>query len=236
MYIGIVSPTMLLEKYSSPHFLQYCYGEIARKSPEYLSFYKRMVQQNKIVILDYSPRLPRTTRGFGIHDMVRLAKEIKPKYVVLPCVEYSVSLTQNQSENAAAFFALALPALYNSGLRFIGLPQGNTKTEIERSAKNLLRISGVELLGLSATLELVVPRETLKIDSSKTCLLDIYNLIEDEITSMDCWGLITSLPIRLGAVGKKILDKCSKVELDFSLDQDSKNIEENMEMFMGYIG
>jgi len=236
LYIGIISPTQLLNKYSSPHPLQFCYGEIARRDNNYLKFFQRMSRENKVVILDYSPRLPRTTRGFGIKDMVKLAEEVKPRFIVLPCVEFSSFSTLAQSRNAAGYFSLALPKEIRDKVGFLALPQGGEKAEIEKNAKALLDIEGVRMLGLSATLELVYPREELNIPRSKAILLDVYNLLDDEIQDRGNWGFISSLPIRLGANNQKILDKCSQVELNFSLSEDSPGIEDNVESFLDYLG
>lgn len=236
MYIGIISPTRLLDKYSSSHPLQFCYGEIARRDINYLKFYQRMSKENKVVILDYSPRLPRTTRGFGIQDMVKLAEEVKPRFIVLPCVEFNSFSTLAQSRNAAGYFSLALPKDMVGKVGFLALPQGGDKADIEKSAQDLLRIDGVRMLGLSATLELVSPREELTIPRNKSILLDVYNLLDDEIQDRDNWGFISSLPIRLGANNQKILDKCSQVELNFNLGEDTPVIEENVESFLDYLG
>jgi hypothetical protein len=226
----------LLDKYSSPHPLQFCYGEIARRDINYLKFYQRMAAEKKVVILDYSPRLPRTTRGFGIQDMVKLAVEVHPRFIVLPCVEFNSFSTLAQSRNAAGYLSLALPKDLVGKIGFLALPQGGDKGEIEKNAKDLLEIDGVRMLGLSATLELVYPREELNIPKNKAILLDVYNLLDDEIQDRGNWGFISSLPIRLGIGNQKILDKCSQVELNFNLDGDTPVIAENMESFLDYLG
>jgi len=236
LYIGIISPTQLLDKYSSPHPLQYCFGEVARRDEAYLKFYKRMAQDRKVVILDYSPRLPRTTRGFGIKDMVKLAEEVKPRFIVLPCVEFNSFSTLAHSRNAAGYFSLALPKEMRGKVGFLALPQGGDQTEIEKNAKDLLEIDNVKMLGLSSTLELVYPREELNIPRNKAILLDVYNLLDEEIQERDNWGFISSLPIRLGANNQKILDKCSQVELNFNLGEDTAVIEDNVESFLDYLG
>jgi len=236
MYIGIISPTKLLDKYSSPHPLQFCYGEIARRNPDYLKFFQGMSKEKKVVILDYSPRLPRTTRGFGIKDMVKLAEEVQPRFIVLPCVEFNSFSTLAQSRNAAGYFSLALPKEIRGKIGFLALPQGGEKADIEKNARELLEIEGVRMLGLSATLELVSPREELNIPRNKAVLLDVYNLLDEEVQDRNNWGFISSLPIRLGANNQKILDKCSQVELNFNLSEDTPVIEDNVESFLDYLG
>lgn len=190
-----------------------------------------MSKLNKVLILDYSPTLPRTTRGFGLSDMAILVKELNPRYVVLPCVDYSCDRTLKFSKESANYLSNCIPEI-----EYLALPQGSTKKEIEQCAVSLLTIPGVRLLGLSASLEPVSSRSILKLKFPCVIYMDTYNSFEDEVAPENTKGVISSLPIRLGIEGKRLLDKCSTVGLDFSYKGDSQLIEENVDTFCDYVG
>ena len=230
MYLGLISPIKMLNKYSRPFPLQYCYSEVAMQSSEYFKFYEEIAKQSRVVFLDCSPKFPRSTKGYSERDILVLSRLINPKYIVLPCVDYSDLLTLKWSKETLDYFKKNPPGEIGtkSTIRYMGLPQGRTKEQVEQNAKDLLGLPGVNVLGLSAPLETVYSREGLKLDPKKSVLLDIYESIEEEACIQEMIGLITSFPIRLGILNKRFLDKCSKIELDFNHQVDTSRIESNV--------
>lgn len=236
MYLGLISPIKMLSKYSRPFPLQYCYSDIAMQSSEYFKFYEEIAKQNRIVFLDCSPKFPRSTKGYSERDILVLSRLINPKYIVLPCVDYSDLLTLKWSKETLDYFKKNPPGEIGpkSTIRYMGLPQGRTKEQIEQNAKDLLGLPGVNVLGLSAPLETVYPRERLKLDPKNSVLLDIYESIEEEVCTQEMIGLITSFPIRLGILNKQLLEKCTQIELDFNRQVDIPRIESNVLAFRKY--
>ena len=232
MYIGIVSPIALLNKYSKPHKLQYCYCDLAQSSLTYLDFYLKMSKAGRTIFLDLSPVMPRSSRGYDPSLVVSYAKVINPSYIVLPCFEYSHDKTVVMAQRAVNFFKAFLP----EETQYMGLPQGTTKEEVIKCIKDLQSIPGVSSIGMSASLELVAPRSHLLDSAKDPYYLDVYNSVDGEIPPSKVKGWITSFPIRLGIEGKRILDKCSQVPLDFSFAKDSNIIRSNVEDFLDVVG
>jgi len=236
MQIGIVSPTKFLSLYSLPHHIQYCYGEVAMQDTSYLRFYSSFSSPNqkKLVLLDWSPKLPRSTIGFSYTDYHTIRKVVNPTHIVLPCVEFSKSKTLEWVESWIS------RDIHDYGrycqFQYLGIVQGSSQEEIESCARILLSFDGITLLGIPASLELVCPRESLGLQRKKSLLLEVYGILGGEVIEKSYKGIVSSLPIRLGIENKDLSAKCSKLELDFNYKTDSMGIKKNLEGFVKYCG
>lgn len=234
MQIGIISPTLLLPKYSLPHSLQYCYGEVALNNPYYGEYYSKvhLTYPKKLVLLDWSPTLPRSSKGYSYKDYHAVRQVIKPTHIVLPCVEFNKSKTLEWIESW-----IASDEKYygrDSGFRYLGIVQGSSQEEIESCYRILMGFDKVTLLGVPSSLELVCNRESLHIKKAKSILLEVYGILRDEIIDKSYKGIISSLPIRLGIENKDLSVKCSRLDLDFGYQSNSVKIQENVADFVRY--
>jgi hypothetical protein len=234
MQIGIISPTTLLSKYSSSSHIQYCYGEIAVNNSLYLEYYSRItsLNQKKLVLLDWSPTLPRSSKGYSYKDYHTVRLVVNPTHIVLPCVEFNKSKTLEWVESW-----IASDEKYygrGSGFQYLGIVQGSSQEEIESCARILGSFDKINLLGVPSSLELVCPRESLHIQKKKSLLLEIYGVLRNEVIDKSYRGIVSSLPIRLGIENKSLSSKCSKLELDFNYQSNSVKVQENVADFIRY--
>lgn len=182
MQVGIITPIRYQHLNNSQ--LHVCYSNFLG-SKLYREFYSEV---DGLVILDYSPRLPRRP---NLEEYVKRSKKIHHSLLVLPSVDYSATRT---IELVKEF----LPQVNSTKL--IGVVQG---FDLESLAKcyTFLR-ENCDVIGLPSPLETIARRDEIARDlgiKEKTIYLEVYSNPYEELPPANSIGICTSFPIRLAA-------------------------------------
>jgi len=208
--VAIISPIKFLSDYCNTTRLQLCYTDIAIKNPEYVNFYCEKVKSGNIVILDSSPRIPRSPISEVFTN--EIIKKINPTYVVLPDVDFSWEKTCLLIEEYREV----------STVKTIGVLQGVDEKSIKMCYKEIKDYCDV--IGLPVSNEKVMNRNDIirKLKIDKPCIfLGVYkNPIEEIPVCNNIIGLCTDLPVRLGIDLRKLFEYYPEPPvLDFYLDE-----------------
>jgi hypothetical protein len=187
-----------------------------------------MSKSGKTVILEWSPVLPRgTDKSFNCITFRTLAEDLKPSLIVLPSKDYDFKTT----ESFLIKFGLSLCWSNFDQKKYLGLLQGTTIAEIQE-CYSFYKGMGIETLGLASPLELTCPRKTLVSilePSEDIYFIEAYSDPLQELEDTDIKGFCSSYPVRLGLVGRTLMDwGPTPPKLDFYSTEDTDLVSENL--------
>lgn len=188
MKVSIISPTSLLTEVENSFYL--CYGEVVLRSQEYAAFFATKVHQGKIVILDFSALLPRSSVGLEL--LWKAYELIRPSSLVLPGVDFSWKNTLAASQSFIQSYGNKVKS------RLIGLVEGYDQDTVRKCYLGISELCGV--IGLPCSLEKVARREEIVRDlgiTQPTIYLEILGNPLSETIPKSSLGICTSYPIRL---------------------------------------
>ena len=227
MKVSIVLPVSLLSLYENVFHL--CYGEVALEFPDYANFFSGEGQKGKIVILDYSPRLPR--QQINSERLWETYKLVQPTSLVLPGVDYNWKGTLSSAQSFVKEYGGRIKS------RLIGLVEGYDLETMRQCYLGMSELCGV--IGLPCSLEKIARREEIVRDlgiTQPTMYLEILGNPLEEIPPKSAVGLCTSFPVRLAAESKLLSEYIpSPTPLNFSLPKERFDLElvkENIEKYL----
>jgi len=220
MRVGIVAPIACLKKYCTTR-IQYCIPDLL-KVPEYSKFYKSRQEKMDLIILDFRDLiLPRRPSREDTHES-NIDIVISPSY----------AFKKNKTlEVFRDFFHREL----RTNSEICGCIEGATLEEAQVCIKEL-ESSKISYLALPSHMQLVFKGER-----PSTSLPIIF--LDNRTSPYECKGrlgdiLITSLPVRLGLLGRLNNDSLpSPDSLDFFTKENlyptviEKNIEDTLEYY-----
>jgi len=197
MKVGIVAPIVALEKYCSLSPVQYCYSTLLSQSEKYYDYYRSRVAVGNIVILDFSPAIPR--KFFDPDLLGKVAIDIKPTALVLPSCDYSMDRT-------LSWVYTFLERYSNLECKFIGVIQGVDKHSIKKCYREIYDSSS--WIGLPSVLEKIDRRDKLvdylEIDKPVVYIEVYANPIEEYPRDIRVTYFCSSYPIRLAYSLRKL--------------------------------
>lgn len=206
MRVAVINPIAYLQKSEPGPY--YCYASLLLTSSVYYNFFAR---RGENTILDCSPALPRKA---DIDILNTGIKMVKPRYVVLPSVDYSSRRT----------VSLVKEFLRNNKSKFepIGVIQGHDIDSTYQCYTEIRMISSI--LALPSPLEKIGGRDELIRDmgiKERVAYIDIYSNPFREIPPADSFGIFTSYPARLAIELRGLTEyKPTPKTLDFFTKKD----------------
>jgi len=220
---GIITASKFLKEHCG-RGLQLCYAGVAAKDPKYLEFYKRASKKGDRVILDHSPKVPRSPAKEEV--MVEMIGRIRPKYTVLPNYDFG----RDKTIRAGRDFLEEYPYLRGE-TQFVGMLQGISVADIRECYRGLAGLC--EVVGLSASMEKVSKRDTVieRLGIKEPVILfEIYRdpVGEVPLRVNNVIGIATSWPVRLGVELKYLGEKTATPRpLDFKM-RDPGNVSQHL--------
>lgn len=231
MDVGIVAPINMLEKHCTHSRLQYCYSSLIFQSRTYFEFYQKRVIKGDMVLLNTSPTSPRSE--FNPDLLYRAALELKPKAIVLPSCDYSVSRTLSWAQ---VFLDKYKDKLYRP-VKFVGVVQGADEKDLINCYKELLRFT--DIIALPQIIEKIISRNEF-IKSLKTSKPIVFlEVSTDPVPEFPrqsrVLGIVSAYPLRLAYELRKLYEfKPTPKPLDFFLKEEPipSLAEDNVQTFL----
>ena len=220
MKVAIIAPVELIERYCTTD-VQYCIPRLLVDSDKYTEFYKQKRQDGNYVMLDI--RKPGWRRQPEDYDIIKKALSLlTPTVTIYPSVMY----------NAQKTIEVAMQFIELFGSKLVGAVclEGTTIEEVESCRESIRPIYTYAL-----------PSHIFSTTTSVRCeqpLIYIENHLKIEELDGLSGFLATSLPIRLGLLGRLVADYMpSPPSLDFFIKEDpfpkvvERNIKDTIEYY-----
>ncbi len=227
MKIGLIAPINYLHLCDTG--MQLCYSTFLKDST-YYSFYRNAVRDGDMIVLDYSPVLPRVK--VDTDSLLSWYGKLKPTLLVLPSVDY--------------FWEKSLQAMRESLRRLgtdkhtVGVLQGVDLDTLALCYKNLKSL--VSIIALPSTLEKIASREEIVRDlgiKQPILYLEVYSNPYLEIPPTLALGICSSYPFRLAQASRELRDfKPTPPPLNFNVERgvlDEALVEANIEEYLSCI-
>ena len=207
----IIAPIPLLDYFCTTG-VHVCYATVASESSEYRDFYKKESRKGEIVIMDYSPKVPRVPKEVDLYK--DLVEDIGPAVVVLPDTDIKMKKTIDESldflEQVKSFSFIRST---------IGMLQGRNLEELGDCYTKFK--DKVSAIGLPSSLEVLASRNSIvkSLGIIMPCAyVEVYSNVYDERPFMDNVHIMwSSLPLRLAYLGRDLEGiRPSPPPLDFS--------------------
>lgn len=237
MKVALVAPFRFMDRYENTG-ISCMYADQAARIPRYETWFLEKLAVGHQVILDYSPRIPRSYRYIpNIDEYANLIHRVRPTFAVLPDVEFSHQKTIAVTDQFFLKFARSTPRIIPQSTKLVGMLHGTTDTEIKQCYKDMLVYCDV--LGLAGSIEKIIPRSKL-ISSLRTKKPIIYfGIYKDPVreipASKNVIGVVTSLPLRLAYCGRLLSEyNTSPKSLNFDMVEESNPelAERNVKQFL----
>lgn len=196
MLVNVTLPVRHLKLHTSG--LSLCYATLLCNK----RYYDYFREKEGLVVLDYSPNLP---RNVDVLEYQHWIQQFKPKLVILPSVDYSAEKTVALSKSFLEQVKVKHP---------VGVIQGHNLDTL--SACYLFLRNYCELIALPSPLETIARREEIARDlgiKEKLLYLEVYKNPYEEVPPEGAVGICTSFPIRLA----QNLRRLSEFELNMKI-------------------
>lgn len=222
MKVGIISPIRLLSKYCTTN-IQYVIPSLYSESKEYRNFYDRKVEKGDMVILDCK-KVGWKREPEDLSLCIDVAKFLSPYLIILPSCMYNCIATLEVANRYANEF---------KGMNLVGCLEGTTIKEIKRCMRGIRK---ADMVAIPSHIYNICT----KIDDKQVIYLDNHLRIE-ELEGLD-GILVTSLPIRLGLLGRLLSDYLpSPPSLTFYEEEDlfpmivESNVKEVLDYYESWV-
>lgn len=186
MEVGIVAPISMLERYCTTN-IQYCFPRLLMNNKEYRSFYVARQELGNTIILDCRKIIWKRTPEF-LPVIQEALRYVKPNLVVLPSIMYNTQETLMVAKE----YLRVLP----KSLSFVGCLEGTTIKEVRRCRRQLSKIK-LDKFAVPSHLYSTYKDE-------EAMYLGLHTNPEELVGHSGI--LITSLPVRLGLLGRFLTD------------------------------
>lgn len=191
MQVGIIAPVSTLEKYCTTE-IQYCLPFLIANDKGYRSFYNLKKEEGHLVIMDTHRDQGWERKPEEMEVILEALSYLTPSLIITPSHMFQTTKTVE----AARLFLSKLSSRKVKPEGIVGCVEGTTVREVKECAKDLKKL-GITTLAIPSHLYKICK----EIPHNGPTIYIENHLNPEELDGLE-GTLVTSLPVRLGLLGR----------------------------------